>query len=319
MRMIVPFITTILLAGGLNTSGQFLTIDPAVRKQTFVYVQKDNAQLSLDLYDYPTAKKERKPCVIFAFGGAFIGGHRDDTLYNRYFSSLARDNYIVVSISYRLGLKGVKHLSLFNIAPLRKAVAMAVDDLYDATNWVLANAEKYNIDTTTIILSGSSSGAITALTADYERRAEKPAARKLPGNFEYAGVVAFAGAILSMDWGLKYKIPPAPMLLFQGTADNIVPVDHLSFLNKGLYGSAYIAKTARNANTPYYLYQAIGLGHEMAVLPMIGQDQQIIRYLDEFIIQHKQYQIGMQFKDPDQKPLMILTPKELFNKLKNNN
>jgi predicted peptidase len=309
----------IILAGGLNASGQSLTIDPAVHKQTFVYAQKDTAQLSLDLYDVPTSNNNPRPCVIFAFGGAFIGGHRDDTLYNRYFSSLAKDKYIVVSISYRLGLKGVKNLSLFNIAPLRKAVAMAVDDLYDATNWVLANAQKYNIDTTTIILSGSSSGAITALTADYERRAKKTAAAKLPENFEYAGVVAFAGAILSMDWGLKYQIPPAPMLLFQGTADKIVPVDHISFLNKGLYGSASIAKTAKDANTPYYLYQAIGLGHEMAVLPMIGQDRQITEYLDELILEHKPYQIEMRFKDPDQKPLMTLTPKQLFEKLQNKN
>jgi hypothetical protein len=230
-------------------------INPSIRKESFIYAVKDSNQLGLDIYTLKDNDSNfKKPCIVFAFGGAFIGGHRDDSVYNTYFNNLVENKYVVVSISYRLGLKGVKHLSKFNIAPLKNAVDMAVADAYDATNWVITHAIAFGIDTSKIILSGSSSGAITVLGAEFGRRNESTASNILPAGFEYAGVISFSGAVLSYDGSLKYKIAPSPALMFHGTADHIVPYNKIRFFNKGFYGSGWIAKTFKEKNYPYYLY-----------------------------------------------------------------
>ncbi|GAB3788775.1 hypothetical protein GCM10028818_56010 [Spirosoma horti] len=132
-------------------------INPSAHKQSFTYATKDSIPLGLDVYNVgDSSATKKKPCVLFVFGGAFMTGRRDDSLYNNYVNSLLAHDYVVISMSYRLGLKGVKNLSKFNIAPLEKAIGMAVDDVYDATDWILDNAPKLGVDTSRIILSGSS-------------------------------------------------------------------------------------------------------------------------------------------------------------------
>ncbi len=295
---------------------QRVQINPSILKQTFVYAVKNDSALSLDIYRMKDADQSvKKPAILFLFGGAFVTGHRDDTVYNAYFNSLTENNYAVISISYRLGLKGVRHVSKFNIKPLKNAVDMAVDDVFDATNWIIGHADSLGIDTSMIILSGSSSGAITVLTAEFERKNEYAAAAKLPFGFEYAGLVSFSGAILSLKGRLSYKNSPAPRLMFHGTDDKIVPYQKIKFFNKGFYGSAWIAKYLKEHAIPYYLYSEEGMGHEIAVLPMMDKLPVILDFLDDYILQHKPYEVELNFKNPDQKPLMLQTSAELMKKL----
>ena len=291
-------------------------ISPQITRRTFTYSIKGNDSLGLDVYTLNNADTPaKKPCIIFVFGGAFVTGHRDDSIYNGYFNALVQNKYIVISISYRLGLKGVRNVSKFNIKPLKNAVDMAVDDTYDATNWVVTHSQILGVDTSRILLSGSSSGAITVLTAEFERKNEYPEAAKLPPGFQYAGVISFSGAILSFKGKLSYKNKPAPKLMFHGTADKIVVYTKIKFFNKGFYGSSWIAKVAAENNDPYYLYSEDGMGHEVAVLPMVYNLNVILDFLNRFIEQHKDYQINLHFKDPDQKPVMLLSSEELMKKL----
>jgi predicted esterase len=308
-------ITVIILLFCKNGFSQTQFRD-SISKQTFVYAVKDSTKLGLDVYNKTVAHdNNKKPCVIFVFGGAFVGGHRDDTLYKKYFQSLAEHNYIVISISYRLGLRGAKNLSKFNIAPLRKAIDMAVDDVYDATNWVIEHADTLGIDTSKIILSGSSSGAITVLESDFEKRNDASIAKKLPRDFNYAGIIAFSGAILSFDGSLKYKSAPAPVMMFHGTADKIVPYNQIRFLNKGFYGSSSIAKTFRENHYPYFIYREDNLGHEVSILPMYENIPNVLDFLDKFVLQKRPLQIDLDYNDPQAKPLLTLTAQELFKKL----
>jgi predicted esterase len=288
-----------------------------ISKQTFTYAVKDSSNLALDVYKKTTDTGDSaSPCVIFLFGGAFIGGRRDDTLYTRYFDSLAAHHYTVLSITYRLGLKGVTHLSKFNIAPLRRAIDMAVEDVYDATAWAIAHSASLGIDTSNIILSGSSSGAITALSADFFKRNLKPIANHLSPTFQYAGIVAFSGAILSYDGRLKYQMPPAPTLFFHGTADKIVPYNRIRFFNKGFYGSSSIAHTFRKNSYPYFIYREKNLGHEVAVLPMYLNIPEILDFLDRFVRQHQKLQIDLLYNDMVAKPMLIGTADELLKRQK---
>jgi predicted esterase len=310
-----PIIAFLLLTA--NTCIAQTPPQEPISKQTFSYATKDSTDLALDVYS--RAGDSARPCVIFLFGGAFIGGRRDDTIYRRYFDSLANHNYTVLSITYRLGLKGVTHLSKFNTAPLRLAIDMAVEDVYDATAWAIAHAASLKIDTANIILSGSSSGAITVLSADFFKRNAKPIANRLPPTFQYAGIVAFSGAILSYDGSLKYPLSPAPTLFFHGTADKIVPYNRIRFFNKGFYGSSSIANTFRKNNYPFFIYREKGLGHEVAVLPMYQNIPEILDFLDRFVKQHQKLQIDLLYNNMEAKPLLTGTADELLKRQKRTN
>ena len=308
-------IAAFLLVLGNKSIAQVLPPD-SISKHTYVYAVRDSSQLGLDVYSKTAnAADSARPCVIFVFGGAFVGGHRDDTIYTPYFHSLAAHRYTVLSISYRLGLKGISHLSKFNTAPLRRAIDMAVEDTYDATAWAITHAALLGIDTAKIILCGSSSGAITALEAGFYKRNQKPIASTLPANFEYAGILAFSGAILSYDGSLKYQSPPAPTMFFHGTADKIVPYNKIRFFNKGFYGSSSIANTFSKNNYPFFIYREKGLGHEVAVLPMYKNIPDILDFLDKFVMRHERLQIDLEYNDMEATPMLTGTADELLKRL----
>ncbi|MFT3704305.1 MAG: carboxylesterase family protein [Agriterribacter sp.] len=284
-----------------------------VNKQTYVYAIKNTDTLRLDVYAKNNTAKT--PCVLFVFGGAFVGGKRDDSNYHQYFNRLAEHNIKVVAIDYRLGLKGVTNLSVFNTAPLQQAVDMAADDLFDATNWILKNSDNIGINTSRIILSGSSSGAVTVLQSEYMKINEQTEAKKLPIQFHYAGVIAFSGAILSYKGTPVYKTTPAPTLFFHGTADKIVPYKKIRLFNKGFFGSSGIAAIYKKNDYPYYIYRAEGLGHEISVIPMITQIPLILDFIDRYIIKEEHLQIDMTVTDPAEKPMLTISAKALFKKL----
>jgi len=301
---LVPF----LRASAQNDT---VLIAPDIKKQTFPFARKDSLELLLDVYSRPGFPPGR-PCVIFVFGGGFMAGSRDKVAYNPYFNALVDSQYVVVSISYRLGLKGGGKLSALNLKPLKNAINLAVEDLYDATNWVLQHTGELGIDPGKIILSGSSAGAVTVLQAEYEKRNGGKIAGVLPADFQYAGVVSFSGAILRFDGGLKYRTPPAPTMLFHGTEDQLVFYNKKRFLNKGFYGSNHIASVFRKSGYPYYMFRVEGMGHEISETPMRGQLREIMGFLNDFVMEKKPYMIDETFKDPTQKRTFLMNSKDVY-------
>lgn len=265
-------------------------------KQTFTYSTRDTQTLKLDIYSNQDLKV-KKPCIIFVFGGGFIKGKRDDKYYVPYFKKLEENNYKVISIDYRLGLKGEKWPTVFNTSVLKNAITYAVTDLYDATAYLIDNAEKLGIDTANIILSGSSSGAVTCLQADWEKRNNTSITQKLPQHFQYKGVIGFAGAILSYTGKPKYKIPPAPTMMFHGTADKVVLYNKIKLFNRGMFGSRYLASYFKKQHYPYYFKSSQNMGHEIAGTPMHNNLDEILWFIHNYIEQKKQYQIEVEFKD----------------------
>ena len=186
----------------------------AAQPTTVEFIQYVNeAPLKMDIYapqntnDLPTGQSAYGPIVIFVFGGGFLAGSRNDAIYLPYYNFLTRQGYAVAAIDYRLGLKDSrKPPSLFNRKPLINAISFAVEDLYAATNYLLKHAKTLHIDTTRIMLSGSSAGAITALQADYEKRNNLNNAKVLPVAFQYAAIISFAGAIFSREGKPDYAV-----------------------------------------------------------------------------------------------------------------
>ena len=136
---------------------------------------------------------------------------------------------------------------------------MAVEDLFSATGFLLKHATELNVDTSMIILSGSSAGAITVLQADYELANRTQIASEIPVGFRYAGVISFAGGILSYNGVPTYKKPPAPTLFFHGTQDKLVQYDKIEAFNNGFFGTNALVKQFEKQNYPYFVYHILSL------------------------------------------------------------
>lgn len=265
-------------------------------QQTLVYSTRDTQALKLDIYSNQDLRV-KKPCILFVFGGGFVKGNRDDKYYVPYFKKLVENNYKVISIDYRLGLKGEKWPTVFNTSGLKNAISYAVTDLYDATAYLIGHAEQLGIDTSMVILSGSSAGAVTILQADWEKRNNTAISQNLPQSFQYKGVIAFAGAILSYTGKPKYKIPPAPTMMFHGDKDKVVVYNKVKLFNRGMFGSRYLATYFKRQGYPYYFQFVRNIGHEIAGTPMHNNQEDVLWFIHTYIEQKKQYQMEVDFNN----------------------
>ena len=162
---------------------------------------------------------------------------------------------------------------------------MAVEDLYDATSFIVGQARAWGLDPSAVVASGSSAGAITVLQGEYERCTGSALSRRLPEGFRYAGIIAFAGAVLEKGpSGPVWREKPAPIQLFHGDADCNVPYDSIGTGGAALYGSFYLSRQFRRMNTPFYFYSVSGAAHEMAVRPMDRNRAEIGIFLDRLVL-----------------------------------
>lgn len=275
----------------------FLSFGSQIQKETRVFAEKNGQQLKMDIYSLNSVFTSKQPTLMFVFGGGFKEGTRDAERYIEYFHYFANKGLKVVSIDYRLGMKDAKAPTVFNNKPLQNAIAVAVEDLYSATAYLLENADELNIEPSQIIISGSSAGAITVLQADYEKRDGKESAKILPASFQYAGVISFAGAIFSKEGTPSYNINPAPTLFFHGSADKLVPYKQTRFFKLGMFGSKALASRFRNERYPYTFYSIGDIGHEVADFPMTEFLPEIHQFIKDFIFDRKQWMIDIDFKD----------------------
>ena len=167
MALIASMIPVVLTAQARETG---------VDKTTWLYAVKGTDSLYMDRYVAEASRETNAPCLIFAFGGGFVGGERDNPAYVPYFEYFARKGYAVVSIDYRLGLRetaGSRPDPADTPEALAErffaAVDMAVEDLYDATSFIVGQARAWGLDPSAVVASGSSAGAITVLQGEYER------------------------------------------------------------------------------------------------------------------------------------------------------
>ena len=277
--------------------------DKIVPDGTYLYAQRDTCELFMDIYD-PAKGSETtfdgkvKPTVVFMFGGGFIRGTRDDQSYNSWFRMLTDNGYRVVSIDYRLGLKGTAKVGVAQVNVLDKAIHMAVEDLFTATEFLIDNADQLGIDPSGIVISGSSAGAIAVMQAEYEIANRTSWASSLPEGFNYAGVMSFSGAILSREGYVDYLTEPCPTMMLHGTADKVVPYKQIKIFKLGFFGGGKLVKRFQKFGYNYNMYHFVDYAHEIAGSMYSTLDLQL-RFLETNVIQKKERIVEAWISDPD--------------------
>ena len=270
---------------------------------TYLFVKRDTCDLFLDVYQPAEGSSTmafgvEKPTVIFMFGGGFIFGNRDEEGYKKWFRQLTENGYRVISIDYRLGLKGSDMVGVAQVNILDKAIHMAVEDLFSATNFIIDNAEQLGVQPDNIVISGSSAGAISVMQAEYEIANKTAWASVLPEGFNYAGVMSFSGAILSRKGNVDYKTAPCPTLMLHGTADKLVTYKQIKFFNIGFFGGGKLVKRFKKYGLNYNMYHFVDYGHEIAASMETTVDLQI-DFMETNVMQKKMRIVEAWVSDPD--------------------
>jgi len=201
----------------------------SVQKATFEYAEKDSRKLFLDRFvDTSANVVGKRPVVIFSVGGGWESASRGDGRVSPFLSYLASLGYTIVSIDYRPGIKMAKasgEMTAANgVQMYLRAIQWGVEDLFDATSYILQRADEWSVDKDQIVIMGGSAGATNSLVAEFNVANDTELARAhLPKGFRYAGVISMAGAFwLKADTPLDFKSKPAPILFFHGAKDQLV-------------------------------------------------------------------------------------------------
>ncbi len=291
---------TVLLLLGL-----LVTVLSFAQKSTYMVARRDTCDLYMDVYEPAVIPGDtlQRPTILFVFGGGFIMGQRDDPWVLPWFQLLNENGYRVVSVDYRLGLKGVPmKFDLFHLIQsanyTKKAVDMGVEDVFAAVRYLADHQEELGVDMDNIVISGSSAGAMISLSSELEACNRTVRAAILPEGFHFAGVMSFAGAIMSDSGKPEYKRTPCPQLLIHGTEDGAVAYDKMGFGRWGMFGSSYLVeKVLAPAGYVYQFYRYVGHTHDMAANMMANWPEEK-RFLEVSVMGKKPLILDCTLDDP---------------------
>lgn len=269
---------------------------PNLKIDSMVYAKLDTGDMYLDLIQPANDKiTTPRPLIIFVHGGSFKAGYRNKEDVYSYCKQLAHRGYVVATITYRLTLKGKSfHCDQLNEVKINTFKEASLD-IHKATKYLINNSSTFNIDTSKIILSGNSAGGEAILHAAYftdEQLIEKI----LPNNFNYAGLLSYAGAII--DTSLIHEKNVLPTGLFHGTCDQWVPyaTDYHHYCPENtpgallLHGSKSIKERMQNLDASYYLHSICGMNHIVNKTALIYQFNSAVEFIYQTIILDKKVQ-----------------------------
>ena len=265
-KTFLSILSAILLLGSYGLSAQ----------ETYCFANRDTCSLYLDIFRptegaVTTINDVPKPTIVYVFGGGFLMGQRTDDFTRQWFKLLNDDGYGVVTIDYRLGMKGYKVGkgllgALKAVDRFEMSQQIGVEDLFSAVSYLAQHKDKLGIDPDNLVVAGSSAGAIITLAAVYDIARGK--AQGLPDGFKFKGAMSFAGAIISTSGAPDFPVPPCPVLLLHGTADQAVAYRHLGAFGKGIWGSDYIADKLSKKGYPFCIYRFKDRTHDVAAYHM---------------------------------------------------
>ena len=250
-----------------------VSLSSAAAQETYLFAERDTCSLYMDVFrpsegSVTTFEGHPKPTVLFVFGGGFISGQRTNSFTRQWFQRLNDNGYTLVTIDYRLGMKGFKvgkgikgALQASDRFFLSQQVG--VEDLFSAISFLDENKEELGIDPANLVVAGSSAGAIIAQAAEYDIL--RGHTEGLPEGFQFKGIMAFAGGIISVSGEPRYPSAPCPVLMLHGTADQAVAYHKLSAGGRGIWGSDFLAaQWAKKGYKGYCIYRFKDRTHDVA-------------------------------------------------------
>lgn len=196
-----------------------VTVGPDAVYGAAVNVSGALQDLVLNVYEPSGDTAPARAALVFAHGGGFTGGSRNDARIVSLVKGWARRGFVVMNIDYRLRPgKFIGELVVEGVAGMSPTISDAQHDMQAAVRWTRARAAELRIDPDHIIASGESAGAITAWQTGID--ADDPGTSGTPDQ------PSSVSAVLSL-WGAA--MPPhieagaAPVLDMHGQMDTTVP------------------------------------------------------------------------------------------------
>jgi para-nitrobenzyl esterase len=127
--------------------------------------------LYLNVWTGAAAASERRPVMVWIFGGAFTEGGGSVPLYDG--DALARKGAVVVTMNYRLGPYGFfAHPALTAESPHNASGNYGLADMLASLRWVKQNIAAFGGDPTNVTVFGQSAGgmAIASLVSSPESK-----------------------------------------------------------------------------------------------------------------------------------------------------
>ncbi|MFA9392785.1 MAG: alpha/beta hydrolase [Prolixibacteraceae bacterium] len=262
--------------------------------KTLTYFQNDTLQLDLDLFLPANALNEATPLVIFAHGGGFSGGDRQSA--HGLCEFLANNGIAAATMTYTLYMKESNQSFSCDgsLTEKVKAIQIGSNQFWQATAYLIEHQAEYGFNTKQVFMAGSSAGAELIYGAAYwspQLMGLYPLA--LPVDFNYAGFISGAGAML--DINLINKNNMLPSLLFHGTCDTAVPY-HIAphHYCKGnvpgwlmLFGDHAVHERICSLNGKSMLISYCGGGHEYSWKPFDEERENILWFIKHAVSEEK--------------------------------
>jgi hypothetical protein len=247
--------------------------------------------LSLDFYEPLGDTAAQRPLIIWAHGGSFVTGTKNDPDITTLCQRFTKKGFICASINYRIGTASYDSVSA------SKAVLRAIQDMKAAIRFFYKDKQTVNqfkVDTNNIFIGGSSAGAITALCVEFVNKSCEitPYVNQTDldtlgglegksGNQCYSrkvkGVINLCGGMVKYGWLEAGDIPFCSM---HGTSDAIVPYN-IGKLNPGIPimycdGSRMLYQQSLSVGVANPFYTWYGAGH----MPYDGNTNPALAYMD---------------------------------------
>lgn len=236
-----------------------------------------NQKLRFNFYEPQGDTLEKRPLIIWAFGGSFLFGDKLSPDIVRLSNEFAERGYTCASIDYRLFFFPI------NQEQTLKAVVRAVHDMKAAVRFFRKDAlttNTYNIDPDRIFVGGVSAGGITAVQVGYLDLTEEIPAVLVPDSASFGGIegvsgnpgypsnpnliINLCGAVGDTNWMVPSDVP---IVSLHGTSDGTVPYGSQEIEVTGtpigffVDGSGSLHVRADNLGIDNLLYTWQGVGH----------------------------------------------------------
>ena len=277
-KQLLSLFAVVFASAAIQAQCTNLYIDEAFASFDSVSVVYSSTNQVMTIYTPTGDVSTKRPLLIMAHGGSFVGGNRYEVTSSTICQNFAKRGYVTASISYRLASSPFDMINTNTAYPV---VVKAISDAKAAVRYFskdAATTNTYKVDTNNMFFGGNSAGAIIAIQYAYiddttelaaDLRSVMNANGGIEGNSGNSGysskikaILNLAGGILDTAWIANATEQPAAN--FHGDADGTVPFNCGRVLN----GASQIALCGTGTMTPRFAN--LGINHVTKVYPGDG-------------------------------------------------